>query len=56
MGSSGHTITHYLCGMQASHTYTLGGAASGTATASAKGVLKFTTTANGSSQTVTVTA
>lgn len=54
-GTSGHTIAHYVADLVAGHTYTLGGAAAGTATASAAGVAAFTTAASGSGQTVTLT-
>jgi hypothetical protein len=47
------TTTHYVCDLTASHTYTLAGANQGTATASAGGVLTFTTTGSGS-KTVTI--
>jgi PKD repeat protein len=52
--TNGVTITHYITDLTASHTYTLTGAVQGTATASSQGVLTFTTTGTGSSQSVTV--
>jgi hypothetical protein len=54
-GVNTHTIHHTVCDLTPSQTYTLSGAASGTQVASAVGVITFTTTGSGSSQTVTIT-
>jgi hypothetical protein len=50
----GGTLTHYVTDLTPSTSYTLSGAASGTPTSTAAGVITFTTTGSGS-QTVTVT-
>lgn len=49
------TTTHRVADLTPGRPYTLGGAASGTATASDAGVLTFATTGTGSSQSVTIT-
>ncbi len=54
-GVNGQTIRHVVADLVPGHAYTLGGVASGTATASAAGVATFTTTGSGGSQTVTLT-
>jgi hypothetical protein len=41
------TVTHYLTNLQTSHTYTLTGATTGSATTDSYGVLTFTSNAAG---------
>lgn len=52
--TNGQTTTHYITDMTPNHTYSLAGATSGTATASAGGILKFTSTGTGSSQSISI--
>lgn len=51
---TGSTVTHYVTDLTPNQGYTLSGDASGTPTASAKGVLTFTTSGSGA-KTVTIT-
>ncbi len=53
IAGAGSTITHYICNLLPNHVYTLGGAASGTPTSSAAGILTFTTP-GAVSETITV--
>lgn len=54
-GTNLATINHFVADLTPSQSYTLSGAASGSVVASAAGVINFTTTGTGSSQTVTIT-
>ena len=54
MWSGSLPSTHRVADLTPGATYTLGGAASGTAVASPAGVLTFTTTGAGSEQSVTI--
>jgi hypothetical protein len=54
-GTNAATITHYVADLTPSQSYTLSGAASGSAVATSGGVITFTTTGTGASQTVTIT-
>jgi hypothetical protein len=53
--TSGLTVRHVVANVPASRSCTLSGAATGTVSASANGVLTFTTTGTGAAQTVTIT-